>query len=247
MYGDNGWYSYKPGDYTFNFLDIHFLSMKPSDRARAGVEHPWVSYLEGKNPQFPVEALRKDLERVRSRVQDQRNDRSTPDTRLADNALNINPASVTSMIQLMQGGLHIARPTWSPTSAPQGGVLLHARLRYFDPVKRRAGVPEDVAALIDTMTDTTTAVSLVNVSQVESRTVTVQGGAYGEHQILAVEADGKRQAVNGRSFNVVLAPGAGARLLLHMKRYANQPTLSFPWGRTGTDPQSSATSVKKTD
>jgi hypothetical protein len=247
MYGDNGWYSYKPGDYTFNFLDIYFLSMKPSDRARAGVEHPWVSYLEGKNPQFPVEALRKDLERVRSRVQDQRNDRSTPDTRLADNALNINPASVTSMIQLMQGGLHIARPTWSPTSAPQGGVLLHARLRYFDPVKRRAGVPEDVAALIDTMTDTTTAVSLVNVSQVESRTVTVQGGAYGEHQILAVEADGKRQAVNGRSFNVVLAPGAGARLLLHMKRYANQPTLSFPWGRTGTDPQSSATSVKKTD
>ena len=31
---------------------------------------------------------------------------------------------------------------------------MHCRLRYFDPLRRRAGIPSDVAALIDTMTDT---------------------------------------------------------------------------------------------
>jgi hypothetical protein len=247
MYGENGWYSYKPGDYNLNFLDIYFLSMKASDRARIGVEHPWLSYLEGKNPEFPATALRKDLERIRSRVADQRNDRSTPDTRLADNALNNNPVSVTALIQLMEGGLHIARPTWSPTSAPQGGVLLHARLRYFDPVKRRAGIPDDTAALIDAMTNDSTAVTLVNVNQVESRTVTVQGGAYGEHQIVAVDVNGRRQRVDGRAFDVVLGPGSGTRLVLQMKRYANQPRLDFPWGRTGTDPQTASTSRKRDD
>ena len=246
MYGDGGWYSYKPGDYTANFFDIYFLSMKPSDRARTGGDHPWVAFLEGRNPQFPLEALRRDLERVRARVQDQRNDRSTPDTRLADAALDINPASVTALIQLMEGGLHIARPTWSPTSAPQGGVLLHARLRYFDPIRRRAGVPEDVAAMIDTMTADVTGVTLVNVNQVEGRTVTIQGGAYGEHEIVSVEVNGQVQPVNARSFELALAPGAGARLVLRMKRYANQPTLSFPWGRTGTDPQSAAPTRQET-
>ena len=247
MYGDKGWYSYQPGDYAFNFFDIYLLSMKPSDRARTGGDHPWLAFLEGRNPAYPVEALRGGLERVRARVEDQRNDRSTPDTRLADNALNINPASVTAMIQLMEGGLHIARPSWSPTSAPQGGVLLHARLRYFDPLRRRAGMPEDVAALIDSMTADATGVTLVNVNQVESRTVTIQGGAYGEHRIVAAEIDGKRHPVDGRTFDVLLAPGAGARLLLQMKRYANPPTLAFPWGRSGTDPQTSATSARKQD
>lgn len=229
MYGDNGWYGYVPGDYNLNALDIYFLSMKPSDRERTGIDHPWLAFLEGRNASFPVEALRKDLERVRRRVQDQRSDHSTPDTRLADNALNINPASVTSLIQLMEGGLHIARPTWSPTSAPQGGVPLHCRLRYFDPIRRRAGVPKDVAALIDGMTSDRTTVQLVNVNQVEARTVTIQGGAYGEHQILSVSDGQTEKPVNSRAFTVRLAPGAGTRLTLKMKRYANQPTLDFPW------------------
>jgi len=229
MYGDQGWYSYTPGDWVYNGFDIYFLSMKASDRARTGGDHPWLAYLEGRNPSYPVDALQRDLEQVRKRVRDQRADDSTPDTRLADAALDINPASVTAMIQLMEGGLHIARPSWSPTSAPQGGVLLHARLRYFDPVRRRAGVPEDVAALIDHMSDTETGVTLVNLSATETRTVTVQGGAYGEHAITGVDLAGKPHPFSGRAFDVELAPGAGARLLVRMKRYSRQPTLAFPW------------------
>lgn len=30
------------------------------------------------------------------------------------------------------------------------GYPLHCRLRYFDPIARRAGIPEDVAALVST-------------------------------------------------------------------------------------------------
>jgi hypothetical protein len=30
-------------------------------------------------------------------------------------------------------------------------------------------------------------------------------------------------------FTVRLAPGAGTRLTLRLKRYANQPTFAFPW------------------
>jgi hypothetical protein len=110
----------------------------------------------------------------------------------------------------MQGGIHIARPPWSPTSPAQGGALLYARLRYFDPERRRAGVPEDVAALVETLSDDGVTVSLVNTNQVAARTVTVQGGGYGEHQVLSVATDGGPPvAVNASAFTVRLAAGSG--------------------------------------
>jgi hypothetical protein len=91
-----------------------------------------------------------------------------------------------------------------------------------------------VAALVERLSDDETVVSLVNLSPVAPRALTVQGGAYGEHQILsAAIGDGAAQAVDASAFKVRLAPGAGARLTLKMKRHANQPTLSFPWDRVG--------------
>jgi hypothetical protein len=231
MYGDQGWYGWQAGDYVLNGFDIWYLSMKKSDRARTGGDHPWVAFLEGRNPDFPEQALRADLERVRSRAQAQRDDRSTPDTRLADAALDINPASVTALIHLTLGGIHIARPPWSKTSPAQGGAPLYARLRHFDPVRRRAGLPEGVAALVTALSDTGTSLTLVNVDPVDPRTVTVQAGGYGEHQFTSVAVDGKAQPVDASSFTITLAPGAGAKIELGMKRYANRPTLAFPWER----------------
>jgi hypothetical protein len=231
MYGPKGWYGYAPGEYRLNGLEIWYMSMKGSDRARAA-EHPWLNYLDGKDAGFPAKALRGDLERVRARAQAQRDDKSTPDTRLADAALDINPASVTALIHLMEGGIQIARPPWSSSSPAQGGALHYTRLRYFDPDRRRAGVPEDVAALVEKLGEDETVVTLVNLNQVSARTVTVQGGAYAEHQILsAAIGDGAAQPVDSSAFTVRLAPGAGARLTLRMKRYTNAPTLTFPWDR----------------
>jgi hypothetical protein len=61
--------------------------------------------------------------------------------------------------------------------------------------------------------------------------VTVQGGGYGEHRIKDVRIGDARHAVNESAFTLSLAPGSGARLVLSMERYVNQPTLTFPWRR----------------
>jgi hypothetical protein len=228
MYGDQGWYSYEPGDYNFNFNEIYFLSMKASDRARAE-NTPWFRFLEGNNPEFPVKALRASLTHIRKCGESIRADRTTPDTRLADTVMDFNPASIAALTQLMEGGLYIQHPAWAKTSPAQGGALLFCRLRYFDPEQRRAGIPEDVAALIDSITEDSVVVTMVNMNPTEPRTVTIQAGAYGEHQVLSVSHGEWKQAVNKCSFNVRLAPGAGAKLVVIMKRFANQPTLNPPW------------------
>ncbi|WP_298163297.1 hypothetical protein [Brevundimonas sp.] len=230
MFGPDGWYGWKNGLHQTNSLDIWWFSMKPSDRARAP-DHPWVAFLEGRNPDFPEAALRDGLAQVATRAELQRQDTTTPDTRLADACLDINPARVTALMQTMMGAIHIARPGWSPTTANAGGSPLYARLRYFDPDNRRAGMPEDVAALVDRMTDDETAVTLINLNVTEARTVTVQGGGYGEHRIRSVTISDARQAVDAATFTVTLAPGSGAHLVLAMDRYVNPPTLRFPWDR----------------
>jgi hypothetical protein len=230
MFGPDGWYGWKDGPHRTNSLDIWWFSMKPSDRARAP-DHPWVAFLEGRNPDFPETALRDGLSQVAARAELQRKDTTTPDTRLADACLDINPARVTALMQTMMGAIHIARPGWSSTTPNAGGSPLYARLRYFDPDNRRAGVPEGVSALIDRMTADETAVTLVNLDVIRPRTVTVQGGGYGEHQIRSVTMGEATRQVDAPTFTVTLAPGAGARLVLAMDRYVNQPTLSFPWDR----------------
>ena len=85
-----------------------------------------------------------------------RQDDSTPDTRLADDPMKFNPASVKSLLELTMGGIDPGR----------GGNLLLARLRYFDPQLRRPGLPEDVAALVERLTADEAVVTLVNINQV---------------------------------------------------------------------------------
>jgi hypothetical protein len=166
--------------------------------------------------------LQADLARVRNCVEQIRRDTSTPETRLADNTLDFNPASVDALIRLMLGGLPPGR---------DGGVL-NCRLRYFDLVRRRAGVPEDVAALVDELTDRHVGVTLVNLNATEPRTVMVQAGAYGEHQFESVTLGDRTLPINGPLATVCLQPGSGGRLTFTMRRYVNQPTVMPPWQRT---------------
>ena len=228
MYGDKGWYCYKPGKWLIGSQDIYYMTMKPSDRARMP-DNPWISYTEGKNPNYPTTALRTALERIRNAHAALLSDQTTPDTRFADTVMDQNPASVTALIELMEGGIHIGRPGWSRYSPGVGGALQFTRFRYFDPIARRPGVPQDVAALVETLTADGATLSLVNLNQTEPRTVTIQGGAYGEHQIVGVSDGTVSRPVGQRFFTVRLAPGAGTRLSVRMQRYANPPTLDFPW------------------
>lgn len=218
MYGDKGWYDFTPEKYSEGAMEIAYLSMQPDDLARVA-NHPWLSYLAGKNAGYPEQALRGELSNIRRKVQGMRSDRTTPDTRLADDPMEFNPASVVSLIELALGGLHPGR----------SGSALFCRLRYFDPEAKRAGFPEDVAALIDEMTDERISVTLVNVNQLQTRRVVVQAGGYAEHQFTAVQVGGKATPLDSPSVTVELAPGAGEKLSFTMKRFVNQPTMKFPW------------------
>lgn len=229
MYGAQGWYGWKPGRYRTNGFEIWYMSQKAQDLEIAG-DDAWISFLQGRNADYPEQALAADLKRVADRVATREKDDTTPENRLADWPIDINPASVRSLVQLMTGGLHIARPPWSKSSPPQGGVPLHCRLRYFDPVARRAGIPPDVAALVHRLADSETEVTLVNLGP-QARTLTVQGGAYAEHRIDAVTMNGQSMAIGGRDFTLRLEPGCGIRLVLAMTRFANRPALAFPWDR----------------
>ena len=148
-----------------------------------------------------------------------RQDRTTPDTRLADDPMAFNPATVGNLVRLMLGGL----------PPKHQGEVLQARVRYFDPARRRPGLPEDVAALVDSLKPDATSIILVNLNPSEPRSLIVQGGGYGEHVCEQVASGGRTIPVHGTSFRVRLAPGAGGRLTIAMKRYAAAPTLSQPW------------------
>jgi hypothetical protein len=249
MFGDQGFYSFQPGKYAKNFLEIFALSMKPSDRARC-VETEWYGFLEGKNPGYPVKALRSGLARIRKQMQAVDADTTSPDMRLADSALDINPASIMALTQLMEAGLYLQHGAGTDRSSmQQGGTLLFSRLRYFDPERRRAGIPEDVAALVEGWGPDSVTLNLVNIDPSVSKSVIVQGGAYAEHQIVSV-SDGKTTtSVDAASFPVRLAPGAGAKLTIQMKRFANDPTLAFPWEANIADLGNAAPTpeVKKAD
>ena len=92
-------------------------------------------------------------------------------------------------------------------------------------------MPEDVGALVSELTDTRAVVTLVNLNKAQARTVIIQGGAYGEHQIESVTAGEKSTRVNAPLLAVRLNPGCGQRLVLEMRRYANRPTTKHPWHR----------------
>jgi hypothetical protein len=213
-----GWYGWRDRPWNVGAFEVWYFSQKPEDLARLD-KNPWLEYLQGRNPTFPETAMADDLATIRRRVEGIRKDQSKWDKRLADNMLDLNPVKTTALIRLTQGGMEPDRR----------GNLVNSRLRYFDPARKRAGLPEDVGALISEMSDTGTTVTLVNLNTTTPRTLVVQGGAYAEHLIESVEWNGKTIPVGKPSFTVTLNPGAGGKLALKMKRYASDPTVKFPF------------------
>jgi hypothetical protein len=218
MYGAEGWYGWRDTPWNVGALEVWYWSQRESDRARAG-RNAWLEFLEGRNPSYPEEALERDAKTLANRLSSVRRDASSPDRRLADNMLDYNPATTEAMVQLMWGALLPGR---------EGG-LLNARLRYFDPDRKRAGLPEDVAALVSELSDTSATVTLVNLNPSISRRVIVQGGGYGEHQLISVKSGAQATSINAPRLTVHLGPGCGEKLVLTMRRYANRPTTRQPW------------------
>ncbi len=185
MFGADGWYGWQPQPWNVGALEVWYWSMRAADRARVGA-NPWLEFLEGRNAGYPETALQRELDSIPVKLAAIRADRTPPDKRLADNMLDSNPAATDALVRLMWGALVPGR---------EGG-LLNARLRYFDPARRRAGVPEDVAALVSELGDRRTVVTLVNLSPTASRTVIVQAGGYAEHQFESVEWNGRTRRLD---------------------------------------------------
>ncbi len=220
MHDARGWYGWRSTPWNVGALEVWYWSQKPEDLERVSAAG-WIDFLRGRTPAYPEQALTRDLKLIEERRAAMRRDTTPPQKRLADNMLDYNPAATESLVQLMWGALMPGR----------SGGLLNARLRYFDPERKRAGIPEDVAALVSDLSDTSTTVTLVNLSSSRARTVIVQGGGYGEHQLVSVTHAGKTTAIDAPLLTVNLNPASGAALVLTMKRYANVPTVLHPWHR----------------
>ena len=252
-FGGSGWYdliripSHQSAFFEALFADIYLWSLEKEDLNRfydacqlddsrrrnernwvyeyegqfdGGNEVTWIDFLQGNYPDYPEKILDDSFERTRLSAERLRNDNSTEDERQSDSP-HRKGIKVTSaaLVNLTMGG---AVPLWS-------GALLYCQLRYFDPDRRRPGLPDDVAALVTKITKEYVQVVLVNINQTESRDIIVQTGAYGENQITRVEYNGKTFPVNKRYFPARLAPGAGAEFTIYRNRFVNKPTFAFPW------------------
>jgi hypothetical protein len=211
--GDDGWYSYSPNEYLDVQRDIYLFTFDRTNLEGLGRD-PWMRYLDGDNPAYPVEALRRDRETVRRRVEGIRADQSVDYERTSDYTQRFRPAQIEALVNLALGG-----------NAPgTSGNILHTRLFYLDPARGRAGLPEDVAALVESITPEGVRVRLVNLNAASPKDVVVRAGAYGEHHFTRVNGEPS----DDNTLLVRLGPGAGGTLELGMKLFANSPTAPRP-------------------
>jgi hypothetical protein len=244
-YGDGGWFDYRPPDPRF-FIFLHHISQNPQDleriqrfenqhgwpavKGRFGkgpiqyATPPWFSYLSGQNPSYPERSLNVTLDEIARRLGSIENDD-------LDDAPSWNVHHWQKRDPVMVGPL--AQQTMGADWLYHGG-LVQARLRYFDPLKRRPGLPDEVAALIDDITSESVKLTIVNLNAHDEKEVLIQGGAFAEHAFGDVQLLGESQSpipIDGNAFQVHLVPGAQANLEIRMKRFVNQPTYAFPWDR----------------
>ena len=129
-----------------------------------------------------MDILRHNHAQVYQRLAFMRDDQQDPAT-YGDWYLQVrNPITVEGLVQLTMG---------APLFMYNGGLLM-ARLRYFDPQRRRPGLPLDVAALVESLADERAVLHLVNLHPTDEREVLVQAGAFGEHSFTRVAYQQRR-------------------------------------------------------
>ena len=205
------------------------------DRSSGNLEARF-QYYDGQNPDWPEKRLQAEYEYVLGMFRFMKGDSRDVSQIIAENRWPPNPVVTKGLTQVTMG---------SPQPVYNGG-LLRAQVRYFDPEDARAGLPGDVAALVDKLEPNETGIQLVNLSRTESRNVIVQAGAFGEHQFTQVQfkevnpdeskpevgATTRTVPVNAKYFAVELPPSTSIRLDANMERFVNQPCYAFPWHGT---------------
>lgn len=228
MFNKDGWYGFQKGTNQANIREIWYFTMRENELDRTNDKHPWCEFLYGRNNAYPTESLRKDLAEIEKRLDLIKNDTTTKATRLADAALDFNCALVTNLVHQTMGGIHIARPPWSRSSAQQGGVHLFARLRHFDAKSRRAGLPSDVAVLVTKLTKTHTHFSIINNSENATRETITQIGGFNEHRLESIIIDGNETKTNASAIHTILPPKHAAEIIISHSLYVKQPSFAWP-------------------
>jgi len=233
-HGDQGWYAYRP-IHPAHPVYLWYISQDPRDyrrlrtltegsswdtlqyrKGKGDWEHagPWLGFIEGRNVDYPVQILRATFAECLRRLEMVRRDQTEPASRDLHHWQRRNPVVLEGLVQLMLGG---------PNHVYHGG-LLHCRLFYFDPARKRPGLPPDVAALVDKVTPDSVSVQLVNVHPSEPRDVILQAGAFGEHEFTTAGHQHQTVQLGRNRIQVRLRPGAVGRLDLGMKRYVRSPS-----------------------
>lgn len=229
-YGDQGWYGFYDVDGRSPGLgnrrrvetDVYIWSLENRDLARLP-KRDWIGYLQGQAPDYPLQAFQGALDDIREAGQRIRDDETTLQyptgiTRWERS----NPVSTEALVNLTLGGA-------DPGGSGHGPLPLHTQVRHFDPIARRAGLPPDVAALVEKIEPRAVTLTLVNTSPLTERTVTVQLGGYGENRCRSIQSRAGTTACDGRAFTVRLTPTSSQTFVIAVDRYAYRPTLDFPW------------------
>ncbi len=244
-HGDAGWYDYRPMNPVYP-VTLWSLSLAEADRqrverVRAGATWDaapgqrgkgeylhapyWYRYVEGASPTYPPQIQTAAYREMLRRLDRMRHDDGDPAEWDVHHWQEINPVGTEALVNLTLG---------APQVLYHGG-LLHAPLRYFDPEARRPGLPDAVAALVSRVTRDAVTVELVNLDLLAPREVTLQAGAFAEHQFTRCRlsppdaAPGPWQTIDDRQFQMHLEPAGVARLEIGLRRYARQPTYARPW------------------
>lgn len=261
-HGDDGWFDYQPLSPIYP-VALWNLSMDPADWERieylrraspydwrrvlpfrtkeeSGHEQPWTRFLAGDNPGYPEAILRESYGQVCRRLEQIRRDDADLARVNIHHWQELNPILTEALVQLTLG---------APQVVYYGG-LLQARVRYFDPVRRRPGLPDDVAALVERLEAGRIILRLVNLSPFQERETVIQAGSFGEHRFVAathavresdypgpsgsyatpdVRTKTVTAPIGDGSLRVRLPPATEIVLDLEMERYVRRPSYAPPW------------------
>jgi len=189
--------------------------------------HPWYHYITGNNPDFPMQTLTANLNAVERRLVEIAED-NLDEVPGADihHWQDKNPVICEALVQLMLGG---------STNIYHGG-LMFVPLRYF--TDERPGLPRGTGALVKQAGPEGVTVEFFNTGN-EMSSFIVQGGCFGEHEIVAAKAAGAADGgvpVNGKHLRVELAPNEGVELELTLKRFSQKPGYRMPMMEKGEIP-----------
>ena len=219
-------------------------------KEESGHEQPWLRYLAGENPGYPEAILSESYGQVCRRLEWIQQDDLDLEAKESQPKTDIhhwqrrNPVMTEALVQLTLG---------APQPLYNGGLLL-SPLRYFDPVRKRPGLPLDVAALVSQVGSDGLGVRLVNLSALESRQVILQAGSFAQHRFTQARYERRQsdypgdpgsgmapelqlepveKTIDDCYLHVELPPASEINLELGLHRFSQTPSYKLPWSQAG--------------